>query len=128
MSTETVSVDGHTITIEINITPSKEDKPEVSGRTDIPDVIDDYSVAPIKETRNSNWANVDLATLKPGTYLNSKTGDAFFKTFGSGRHWIDKYGNQLNSAEVSAIIRNAFNLRTGIYFVTYPTDRSLGTD
>ena len=48
MSTETVSVDGHTITIEINITPSKESKPEATGRTDIPDVIDDYSVAPIK--------------------------------------------------------------------------------
>ena len=55
MSTETVSVDGHTITIEINITPSKESKPEATGRTDIPDVIDDYSVAPIKETRSSKW-------------------------------------------------------------------------
>ena len=46
MSTETVSIDGHTITIEINITPSKESKTEVPGRTDITDVIDDYSVAP----------------------------------------------------------------------------------
>lgn len=128
MSTEKVSVDGHTITIEINITPSKESKPEVPGRTDITDVIDDYSVAPIKETRSSNWMDVDLATMRSGTYLNSKTGDAFFKTFGSGRHRIDKYGNLLNSAEVAAIVRNAFNLRTGIYFVTYPTDRSLDTD
>lgn len=128
MSTETVSVDGHTITIEINITSSKESKPEGPGRTDIPDVIDDYSVAPVKETRNSNWVNVNLATLKPGTYINSKTGDAFFKTFGSGRHWIDSHGNRLNSAEVSAIIRNMFNLRTGLYFVTYSTDRALSTD
>lgn len=129
MSTEkTVSVGGHTITIEINITPSEESKPEAPGRTDIPYVIDDYSVAPIKETRTSNCVNVNLANLKSGTYLNSKSGDAFFKTFGSGRHWVDKHENQLNSAEVSAIVRNAFNLRTDIYFVTYPTDRELGTD
>lgn len=122
-NTKTVSVDGHTITIEIDITPSKGSKPEAPGRTDIPDVIDDYSVAPIKEMRSSKWVDADLATLRSGTYLNSKSGDAFFKTFGSGHHWIDKHGNQLNSAEVAAIVRNAFNLRAGIYFVTYPTDR-----
>lgn len=128
MSTETVSVDGHTITIDINITPSKKGRPEAHGRTDIPDVVDDYSVTPLKRTSDHEWVDVDLKDLRPGTYLNSKTGDAFFKTFGSGRHWIDKHGNLLSSAEVSALIRKMFSLRTGIYFVTYPTERALGTD
>lgn len=125
-NTATISINGQPVTIEINITSSDETKPEGAGRTDIDGFIDDgYSMAPLKRASDNKWTNADLEHLRAGTYIQSKAGDTFFKVGdGDGQHWIDKSGNVLSSAEVSFVIRNAFNLRNDIYFVTFSTDKA----
>lgn len=109
----TVSINGQPVTIEINIISSDESNPKGPGRDDIEGVVID------------EWTSADLRFLRAGTYIQSKTGDAFFKAGGGfDHHWIDKGGNVLSNAEVSFIIRKAFDMRNDIYFVTFSTDKS----
>ena len=126
-NTSTVSINGQPVTIEINIISSDESNPKGPGRDDIDGVVidEDYCTAPLKRASSDEWTSADLRFLRAGTYIQSKTGDAFFKAGGGfDHHWIDKGGNVLSNAEVSFIIRKAFDMRNDIYFVTFSTDKS----
>lgn len=126
-NTATVSINGQPVTIEINIISSDESNPKGPGRDDIDGVVidEDYCTAPLKRASSDEWTSADLRFLRAGTYIQSKTGDAFFKAGGRfDHHWIDKGGNVLSNAEVSFIIRKAFDMRNDIYFVTFSTDKS----
>lgn len=112
-STETISINGQPVTIEINIISSDETNCAVDEVID-----DDYTIAPIKnEIKGGEWEDVDLAELKPGTYIQRSNGDAFFKISGDGDCWINKYGVTMSSAKLSSIIRLTFEIRSGIYYL-----------
>lgn len=109
----TVSINGQPVTIEINIKSAE-------GADCIPVEVadDDYTIAPVKnETKGGEWEDVDLAELKPGTYIQRSNGDAFFKIVGDGDCWINKYGDTMSSAKLSSIIRLTFEIRSGIYYL-----------
>lgn len=79
---------------------------------------DDYTIAPIKnEVKGGKWEDVDLADLKPGTYIQRSNGDAFFKINGDGDCWVNNYGDIMSSSEFSSIIRLAFELRSSLYYL-----------
>lgn len=123
VSTATVSINGQPVTIEINIISSDEPSQKGTGIADIDNATGDCSLALLKVASSNKWAKADLEILSVGTYIQSKAGDAFFKVgFGTTQYWIDKDGEVLSSAEVAFIIRNAFNLRNDIYFVTFISD------
>lgn len=112
-NTATISINGQPVTIEINIISSDETNCAVDEVID-----DDYTIAPIKnEIKGGEWEDVDLAELKPGTYIQRSNGDAFFKIVGDGDCWINKYGDTMSSAKLSSIIRLTFELRSGIYYL-----------
>lgn len=126
-NTATVSINGQPVTIEVNIISSVAPSQKGPGRDDIDGVIIDehYCTAPLKRASNDEWTSADLRSLRAGTYIQSKTGDSFLKAGeGFNHNWIDNGGNVLSSAEVSFIIRKAFDLRKDIYFVTFSTDKS----
>ena len=109
----TVSINGQPVTIEINI---KSAEGADCNLVEVAD--DDYTIAPVKnETKGGEWEDVDLAELKPGTYIQRSNGDAFFKISGDGDCWIDKHGEAMSSAEFSSVIRLVFELRSGIYYL-----------
>ena len=113
MATETVSINGQTITIEVIVKNAEE-----ANCPSDEAVNDDYTIAPIKnEVNGGEWEDVDLAELKPGTYIQRSNGDAFFKISEDGGCWIDKYGNAMSNHEFSSIIRITFELRSGIYYL-----------
>ena len=112
-NTATISINGQPVTIEINIISSDETNCAVDEVID-----DDYTIAPIKnEIKGGKWEDVDLAELKPGTYIQRSNGDAFFKIAGDGDCWINKYGDTMSSAKLSSIIRLTFEIRSGIYYL-----------
>lgn len=112
-NTATISINGQPVTIEINIISSDETNCAVDEVID-----DDYTIAPIKnEIKGGEWEDVDLAELKPGTYIQRSNGDAFFKISGDGDCWINKYGVTMSSAKLSSIIRLTFEIRSGIYYL-----------
>ena len=79
---------------------------------------DDYTIAPIKnEVKGGKWEDVDLADLKPGTYIQRSNGDAFFKISGGGDCWIDKHGEGMSNSEFSSIIHLVLDLCSGIYYL-----------
>lgn len=79
---------------------------------------DDYTIAPIKnEVKGGKWEDVDLADLKPGTYIQRDNGEAFFKISGDGDCWVNNYGATMSSDEFSSIIRLAFELRSSLYYL-----------
>lgn len=84
-NTATVSINGQPVTIEINIVSSDKPNQKGPGRDDIDSVVidDDYCTAPLKRATN------DLRFLRAGTYIQSKTGDAFFKAAGGIRPSLD---------------------------------------
>lgn len=128
MSTATVSINGQPVIIEINIISSDEPSQKGTGLSDIDNATDDCTLALLKVASNNKWAKADLEILSVGTYIQSKSGAAFFKVSdGLGKRWIDKYGEMLSSAEVSSIIRKALDLREDIYFVTFIADAQRAT-
>lgn len=120
-NTATISINGQPVTIEINIIPSDEPRQNGTGLHDIDNATDDCSLALLKVASSNKWVKADLEILSAGTYIQSKSGAAFFKLGNVIRYWIDKDGEFLSSAEVASIIRKAFDLRD-IYFVTFIAD------
>lgn len=118
----TVSINGQPVTIEINIISSDKPSQNGTGLADIDNATDDCSLALLKVASSNKWVKTDLDILSVGTYIQSKSGAAFFKvSYGISEHWIDKDGEILSSAEVALIIRKAFDHKD-IYFVTFIED------
>ena len=122
-NTATIFINGQPVTIEINIISSDKPSQNGTGLADIDNATDDCSLALLKVASSNKWVKADLEILSVGTYIQSKSGAAFFKvSYGISEHWIDKDGEMLSSAEeVALIIRKAFDHKD-IYFVTFIAD------